>query len=86
MTKLIAPTDKAIVTLDKAEATHANGLIIPETVQERSTHATVVSSGIPDLNSGDRVVLTGPYAGASYDVDGVTYTTVILAEIIAVVG
>lgn len=85
MTHLIAPEGKAIVKIDAPESITSTGIIIPESARENSDHATVVDSKVQDVEAGDRVLLSGKYAGSSFDIDGVEYVTVLAEEILAVI-
>lgn len=84
--KITAPAGKVVVVLDAAESITENGLIIPEAARKPSTEATVVASGHPDVASGDRVILSGEYAGSAFTVDDVEYVAVVPEEILAVIG
>jgi co-chaperonin GroES (HSP10) len=84
VTSITPITGKVVVQLIEPETTSAAGLFLIEDARERSTTATVVSSGIMDINEGDTVLLSGPYAGAQYTVDGVDYLTVVGDEVLAV--
>jgi co-chaperonin GroES (HSP10) len=86
MTQIIAPAAKAVVTLNPVEEVSAGGLFIVESAREKATEATVVASNIDGVSEGDTIILSGPYAGAGYEVDGVEYVTVVTDEILAVVG
>lgn len=86
MTKLIAPTGKAILKMDTPEETFSNGLVVPDSAKKNSTRAIVVDSKIPDVEAGDRVVTSGEYAGASFSIDGEEYVVVVAEELLAVIG
>lgn len=69
---MIKPTsDRLVVEPFKTEEKTENGIIIPQSAQEKMTKGTVVSVGkdVCEVKEGD-TVLYGKYAGTEVDIDG----------------
>jgi co-chaperonin GroES (HSP10) len=86
VTSITPIAGKAVVQLIEPETTSKAGLFLLEDTREKPTEAVVVSSGLPDVEPGDKVLLSGPYAGAQYVVDDVVYITVVQDEVLAVIS
>jgi co-chaperonin GroES (HSP10) len=85
MSTPVAVPGKVVVVLKEAEALTSTGLFIPEAARKPSTEATVVSSGVADVQEHDVVLLSSEYAGASFSIDGKDYVTVVAEEILGII-
>lgn len=81
--------DRVFVKVEKPETKTAGGIIIPETAQEKTQFATVVSIGPGTTDSkimvkpGD-TVLYDKYSGTSLKIEGEDYLILKNSDIIAV--
>ena len=86
--------DKVVLKKAEAEETTKAGIILPGSAQEKPEMSFVVAVGpgglvdgkevVMTLKEGDRVI-TGKYTGTQVKLDGVEYTIVSQADILAVV-
>jgi chaperonin GroES len=86
--------DRVVVCAVAAEETTKSGIVLPGTAQEKPQVAEVVAVGPGGLVDGKEVVMTvkvgdkvitSKYAGTEVKMDGVEYTIVKMADILAVV-
>lgn len=87
MPKIVALPGKAVIIINQPEETLTpGGIIIPSTVKDENGIGFVVASGIPDVEPGDTVLLSGKYAGSSFVIDKQEYVAVEQDEVLAVLG
>jgi len=86
--KLRPLQDRILLKPEKAESKTASGIIIPETAQEKTQQASVVSIGDDKekikVKVGERVIYD-KYAGNQIKIDGEEYLIVKSTDVIAVI-
>ena len=92
--KLKPLLDKVVIKKEEALEATKSGIVLPGSAQEKPQVSVVVAVGpgglvdgkevVMTLKVGDRVI-TGKYTGTEVKLDGVEYTIVSQADILAVV-
>jgi len=92
--KLIPLLDKVVLKQVEAVETTKAGIILPGSAQEKPEIAEVVAVGpggvvdgnevVMTLKVGDKVI-TGKYTGTEVKIDGVEYTIVRQADVLAII-
>ena len=92
--KLRPLLDKVVIKRVEAEETTKAGIILPDSAKEKPEVSEIVAVGPGGLVDGKEVVMTlkvgdkvitGKYSGTEVKLDGVEYTIVSQADILAVV-
>ncbi len=80
--------DRVLVKIEQVEEKTAGGIFIPQTAQEKTQVATVVSVGddkdVIKVKSGQKVMYD-KYAGTSVKVDGDEHLILRMSDILAVI-
>ncbi len=92
--KLRPLLDKVVLKREEAVETTKSGIMLPDSAKEKPEVSVIVAVGpgglvdgkevVMTLKEGDRVI-TGKYTGTQVKLDGVEYTIVSQADILAVV-
>ena len=92
--KLRPLLDKVVLKREEAVETTKSGIMLPDSAKEKPEVSIIVAVGpgglvdgkevVMTLKEGDRVI-TGKYTGTQVKLDGVEYTIVSQADILAVV-
>lgn len=92
--KLKPLLDKVVIKKEEAVEATKSGIVLPGSAQEKPQVSVVVAVGpgglvdgkevVMTLKEGDRVIV-GKYSGTEVKLDGVEYTIVSQADILAVV-
>ena len=92
--KLRPLLDKVVLKREEAVETTKSGIMLPDSAKEKPEVSVIVAVGpgglvdgkevVMTLKEGDRVI-TGNYTGTQVKLDGVEYTIVSQADILAVV-
>lgn len=86
--KVTPLADRVLVKTEKTESKTASGIIIPDTAQEKTQIASVISIGDDKekikVKPGDRVMYD-KYAGTSIKIDGEDHLILKAADIIATI-
>ena len=86
--------DRVVIKMVETEETTKSGIVLPGSAKEKPQYAEVVAVGpggmvdgkeiVMTLKEGDRVIV-GKYSGTEVKLEGVEYTVVSQADILAVV-
>ena len=92
--KLVPLSDRVVLKQLMAEETTASGIVLPGQAKEKPQQAEVIAVGpggvvdgkevVMTVKVGDRVI-TSKYSGTEVKADGVEYTIVRQADILAIV-
>ena len=92
--KLRPLLDKVVLKREEAVETTKSGIMLPDSAKEKPEVSVIVAVGpgglvdgkevVMTLKEGDRVI-TGKYTGTQVKLDGIEYTIVSQADILAVV-
>lgn len=70
--RIVPSIDRVVVKFEKKQQTES-GILLPESAQKKSIIGIVVASGVENIVSGDRV-LVSRYAGSEVEVGDQAYT------------
>ena len=92
--KLRPLLDKVVIRKEEAQETTKSGIVLPGSAQEKPQVSVVVAVGPGGIVDGKEVVMTlkegervivGKYSGTEVKLEGIEYTIVSQADILAVV-
>jgi chaperonin GroES len=88
--------DRVVLTLEKAQEVTSGGIALPQNAQEQTQFAKVVAVGPgrtldtgailkPEVSVGDKVVISGRWAGENVMVEGIEYKVISSSDVLAVI-